>query len=106
MKIIIDELNKDIIHLPDIQFCKLCDSKYGINKGIYNTIDEWFFRKGIINIIMRRFVILDFLEFSCDNLTKNTTSKKFKFGHGGLVLKLEKYYFQFDIEYMKYSVGS
>ncbi|MEW9673342.1 hypothetical protein [Ammoniphilus sp. 3BR4] len=37
------------IQLPDILFCKLCEDKYGINRGVYNSIDTWFFQKGMEN---------------------------------------------------------
>jgi riboflavin kinase len=89
---------KDIreIHLPDLQFCKLCDDTYGVNRGVYNTIDAWFYNKGIENILVRRSVMIDFLEFACDNFISSNHNKRFKFGHGGLTSKLEEYWVHFN----------
>ena len=80
------------IHLTDLSFINVCTNKYGINRGVYNTIDEWFYRKGLLNILERRKNILFFLEY-----IKGKTEFKnshCKFGHGGLTIKLQQYYSQ------------
>jgi hypothetical protein len=67
----------------------MCNEKYGINRGVYNTIDEWFFKQGLVNILERRKNILSFLEF-----IKGKTEPKngrCNFGHGGLTIKLQEY---------------
>ncbi|GAA3331356.1 hypothetical protein GCM10020331_087640 [Ectobacillus funiculus] len=51
------------IHLPDLTFVDLCESNYGINRGVYNTIDAWFYKHGLKDILDRRRNILSFLEF-------------------------------------------
>ena len=82
------------IHLPDLQFCKLCEDIYGVNRGVYNTIEDWFSNKGINNILIRRTMILDFLAFTCGHSISQSCKGKFKFGHGGLTIKLEEFFYQ------------
>lgn len=79
----------DEIHLTDLSFIQLCQSEYGINRGIYNTIDSWFYQKGVLNIVHRRKIILDFLRSIGGNLQNK---KQIKFGHGGLTPQLESYW--------------
>lgn len=83
--------NSNIIHLPDLLFIKCCNDLFGINRGIYNTIDSWFFEKGIINILERRQRIYHFLT-SCfeDDAAKNI--RKIRIGHGNLAKKLNEYF--------------
>lgn len=79
-----------IIHLTDLDFAQLCHKEYGLNKGIYNTIDSWFYNQGINNILERRKNILFFLEFLEGKVeTKNLRPK---FGNGGLTIKLQDYF--------------
>ncbi|MBZ5753403.1 hypothetical protein [Metabacillus rhizolycopersici] len=80
----------EMIHLTDFSFIQLCNEKYGVNRGIYNTIDSWFYNKGIENILERRRNILFFLE----SLNEKTETKNLrpKFGSGGLTLKLQEYF--------------
>ncbi|WP_257346751.1 hypothetical protein [Pseudalkalibacillus decolorationis] len=82
---------EEVIHLNDLSFIRLCNEKYGINKGIYNTIDSWFYKHGIKNILDRRRYILSFLEFLMKRLKTNT---RIKFGHGGLSVRLQEYFFE------------
>ncbi|UFJ40900.1 hypothetical protein LOK74_23415 [Brevibacillus humidisoli] len=79
------------IHLPDLWFINMCESRYGINRGIYNTIDAWFFRQGIKDILHRRQTILSFLEFMRSQSDRQGNARR-KFGPGGLSVKLETYY--------------
>ena len=69
------------VQLPDISFIRLCESQYGINRGIYNTIDLWFYEQGLKDIVERRKTILSFL---------NGNSRR-PFGNGGLSIKLQEY---------------
>ncbi|MBT2658450.1 hypothetical protein J7E81_25035 [Bacillus sp. ISL-18] len=83
---------KETIHLTDLSFINVCTNKYGINRGVYNTIDEWFYRQGLLNILERRKNILFFLEY-----IKGKTefkNSRCKFGHGGLTINLQEYYSQ------------
>jgi riboflavin kinase len=83
---VLSELEK-IIHLNDLSFIRLCYEKYGVNKGVYNTIDAWFYSKGVENILERRRKILLFLQY-----IKNHSCSKF--GHGGLTIKLQEFFFE------------
>lgn len=58
-----DERNP-IINLPDILFIKYCNETFGLNRGVYNTIDEWFYTENVKDIKVRRENILDFLLYT------------------------------------------
>lgn len=75
-----------IMHLPDIMFTKIIDERFGINKGVYNTIDSWFWKKGVTSIKHRRKTILMFL------MTNSSSTNKVKIGAGQLTVKLEQYW--------------
>lgn len=83
-------LFKEEIHLPDLSFIRLCESQYGINRGIYNTIDTWFYEQGLRDIVERRTKILSFLTYIQGNSTLDGNSP-LHFGHGGLSIKLQEY---------------
>lgn len=78
------------INVPDLSFTNFCNEKYGINRGVYNTIDAWFYKKGIHQILERRKLILSFLDFVKEKYS--TENGRIKFGPGGLVVKLEEFY--------------
>ncbi|APA01746.1 MULTISPECIES: hypothetical protein [Bacillus] len=75
------------LHLPEVRFLHWCTKQYGINKGVLNTIDGWFYDAGVIPIPVRRLYVLAFLDFA------KTPGKKGKirFGHGGLTKKLHDF---------------
>jgi riboflavin kinase len=75
------------VHSPDLQFIQYCEEEYGINRGVYNTIDKWFFNNGIQNILKRRKTIIHFLQNLEDPRQANKTNR-LKFGHGGLTISL------------------
>ena len=77
------------IHLPDLLFNQLCINQFGINRGVYNTIDEWFFENGIKNILERRKRIYHFLIYCSQNGL--ATNGKIKFGQGNLSKQLTDY---------------
>ncbi|KMY50049.1 hypothetical protein [Peribacillus loiseleuriae] len=83
---------EETIHLTDLSFINVCNENYGVNRGVFNTIDAWFYKQGIRNIIERRNGILSFLEFIKGN--SKLENNRCKFGQGGLIIKLEEYYFQ------------
>ncbi|NRD79162.1 hypothetical protein HPT25_17530 [Bacillus sp. BRMEA1] len=76
------------LNLPDLQFYQWCNHHYMINRGVYNTIDQWFFDYGIINIHHRRIQILGFLEFVKPNHIGQNQNKFIRFGHEGLKKRL------------------
>jgi hypothetical protein len=75
------------INLTDLAFANQCFEVYGINRGVYNTIDYWFYENGIKEIELRRKIILHFLECTCIKNNKRT-----KFGNGGLTTALTNYF--------------
>lgn len=78
------------VHSTDLSFMQFCEKEFGINRGIYNTIDNWFFNIGIKNLLKRRKTIIVFLQ----GLQKkdNKPQNKVKFGHGGLSLCLGEFW--------------
>lgn len=82
---------EETVNIPDLSFINVCNEKYGINRGVYNTIDAWFYNQGVHQIIKRRQTILLFLEYIKEKYLPE--SGRCKFGHGGLTVKLEEYYF-------------
>lgn len=79
------------IHHTDFAFQKYCEEKFGINRGIYNTIDAWFFNRGYKNIVIRRNMILNFLSYTSGKL-QSKKSTTIKFGPGGLKQQLYEFY--------------
>ncbi|MCC9021995.1 hypothetical protein [Bacillus nakamurai] len=75
------------LHLPEVRFLHWCMKQYGINKGVLNTIDGWFYDAGIIPVAIRRIYVLAFLDF----VKTPGSEKKIRFGHGGLAKKLHDF---------------
>ncbi|KAA9029934.1 hypothetical protein [Niallia endozanthoxylica] len=75
-----------ILKLPDKSFYDLCNELYGINRGVYNVIDHWFYHHGYQEIELRRDTILSFLDY----LQKQKITK---FGKGGVTHSLELFIF-------------
>lgn len=82
--------HKDIIHLTDLSFQKFCEENFGVNRGVYNTIEKWFYERGVNNIIKRRLVILKFLNYAAYRTIQSRNSKV-RFGHGGLKNCLDEF---------------
>ncbi|MBB6444266.1 hypothetical protein [Bacillus benzoevorans] len=82
--------DSEYLNLPDLHFFLSCQNKYKINKGVYNTIDNWFYEHGVVPIIQRRIHILAFLDFV--NQKKDSISHKYvRFGNGGLTKTLNEF---------------
>ncbi|MBI0579111.1 hypothetical protein IEC97_17210 [Neobacillus cucumis] len=79
------------LNLPDLQFFILCNQKYKVNRGVYNTIDQWFYEYGIVNIHYRRIQLLAFLDFFKDKILEKDRQKFIRFGHGGLAKSLNEF---------------
>ena len=92
----------EYLNLPDIEFFQLCERQYRVNKGVFNTIDKWFYHDGIVNIIQRRIYILAFLEFVSGASLKQNHQKYIRFGSGGLTNKLHE--FMKETETEKYMI--
>lgn len=78
-----------IVHFTDLLFVDYCEKQFGVNKGIYNTIESWFYKKGHVDIVERRKTVLRFLQFVDGSNREN--NRKLKFGHRGLVPKLDEF---------------
>jgi riboflavin kinase len=80
----------DALHLPDIQFVNFCFQAFGLNRGIYNTIDQWLYSFGYRDIIVRRTITLEFLK---DIQQKNGKDRSsiLRFGKGGLTKQLHDF---------------
>jgi len=80
------------LNLPDLSFYNICNQQYRINRGVYNTIDDWFFKYGIIDVVYRRIYILAFLDFVSNKYKDKAESSKYiRFGHGGLTKALNTF---------------
>ena len=77
------------LNLPDLQFFIWCNQQYGVNRGVYNTIEQAFYEYGIVNIYNRRIQLLAFLDFVKDEMQDQT--KFIRFGHGGLTRKMKEF---------------
>jgi riboflavin kinase len=78
------------LNLPDLQFFNWCNRQYQVNRGVYNTIDQWFYEYGIVNVHSRRIQILAFLDFVKDEMLEKQP-KYIRFGHGGLTKRLNEF---------------
>lgn len=79
------------LNLPDLQFFNWCNQKYQVNRGVYNTIDQWFYEYGIVDIHYRRIQLLAFLEFVKGERIEQDKQKFIRFGHGGLTKRLNEF---------------
>lgn len=83
-------LENESIHMTDFSFLKFCMSHFNINRGMYNTIDSWFYERGETDILQRRKRILSFLQYvNANNLNQS------KFGKGGLSDNLREFSYYF-----------
>lgn len=80
-------IQPNVINLPDLDFAQYCITTYGINRGVYNTIDKWFAESGLTNIVSRREKIVQFLQW----VTIYTPKDKLKFGNKGLSEQLKRF---------------
>jgi riboflavin kinase len=79
------------LNLPDLQFFNWCHQQYRVNRGVYNTIDQWFYDFGIVNIHSRRIQLLAFLEFAKGESLEQDKQQLVRFGHGGLSKRLREF---------------
>lgn len=85
-----ERLAQNKISLPDCLFSDYVEKEYGINRGVYNTIDLWFYKNGLKDLFRRRKEIINFLHNVHE--TSHLDNKRLKFGHGGLSKKLTDYW--------------
>lgn len=77
-------------NLPDLSFVDLCEKEYGINRGVYNVVDRWFYDRGLTDIAERRRTILRFLHKLGTGCEKHVDGRP-KFGKNGLSRKLQHF---------------
>jgi riboflavin kinase len=78
------------IHLPDLKFVQYCNRNFRINRGIYNTIDEYFYNEGMLNITRRRRKIIGFLTY-LRHTNSIKSNGKINIGNCGLSSKLHAF---------------
>ncbi|MBO1910393.1 hypothetical protein [Sporosarcina sp. 6E9] len=78
------------VHLPDLSFVRKVEATFHINRGVYNTIDAWFYDHEIVHITERRMNILKFLQYTTANLSEEQSTKRLHFP-AGLTNMLESY---------------
>lgn len=81
----------EYLNLPDLQFFLWCQQQYSLNKGVFNTIDTWFYDYGIVPVLHRRIYILAFLDFVKESCLEQDHHKYIRFGSGGLTRKLHQF---------------
>ncbi len=79
------------LNLPDLQFFQWCNQQFGVNRGGYNTVDQWLFEYGILNIHNRRIQLLAFLDFVNEEGIKQDQHKFLRFGNGGLKRRWDEF---------------
>lgn len=82
------------LHMPDLLFVRFCEEEYKVNRGVYNTVEKWFYDQEVHNILQRREAILSFFLFV---RTCQKSDGKIKFGHGGLTQLLKKFWCQYKV---------
>ncbi|MBS4208033.1 hypothetical protein [Bacillus sp. FJAT-50079] len=73
------------LHFPDLEFVRKTKERFNVNRGIYNTIDAWFYTNGFDHIVDRRRHIIMFLVYA------QKTAKNQLLFPNGLTAKLEEY---------------
>jgi hypothetical protein len=85
------ETKERVINKTDLHFFRYCQDNYGINRGVYNTIEQWFYNKRVLNVEDRRKYVLHFLKYVYGDKIGSG-----KFGKEGLVNKLHQFYNSLD----------
>ncbi|MEK4025036.1 MULTISPECIES: hypothetical protein [Sporosarcina] len=85
---------QSVVNLPDLLFAKYCKETYGLNRGVYNIIDEWFYRQSLESVEMRRQQVLEFLMFLMSSINKERNGSSLKFGKGELTNFLVQFWKQ------------
>jgi riboflavin kinase len=78
------------LNLPDLSFVRKTEEKFNVNRGVYNTIDAWFYDYGIEDIVERRSHITQFLVYSTKEVENDRLFKRLHFPDG-LTNTLETY---------------
>jgi riboflavin kinase len=88
--------NSSLYEWPDLAFHHYCLKMYQLNRGVYNTIDQWLYDNGYPEIKRRRRMIIQFLDTM--QQSKADEQRKFlSFGKGNLVVELSQFTYQHSI---------
>ena len=82
-----NEVQENIVNKTDLHFFRHCQDRFGINRGVYNTIEQWFYNKKVQDIACRRQYVLCFLK-----QVYGDEKGSGKFGKEGLVSRLHKFW--------------
>ncbi|WP_248925726.1 hypothetical protein [Paenibacillus hamazuiensis] len=88
------QIDDEVLHLPDIRFIEYCFTTFGLNRGIYNTIDSWMFDAGLREIVERRQAIVRFLAAARQDREAEPRRSLLKFGKGGLTKQLQQFVYR------------
>ena len=77
-------INNRLFNSPDLYFSQWCYEQYHINRGVYNTVEQWFYTNGIEEITERRKKIVQFFSW----IQHEYEQEKIKFGQGKLMMHL------------------
>ncbi|OBZ13958.1 hypothetical protein A7975_12075 [Bacillus sp. FJAT-26390] len=80
----------DVYEWPDLAFHHYCLQMYQLNRGVYNTIDQWLYDNGYPEIKRRRKMIIRFLDLMAKKQAEE--GRKFlSFGKGNLIVELSEF---------------
>ncbi len=80
------EHKQHVLQFPDLRFASYCCKTFGVNRGVFNVVDEWFFEQGIVDVLTRRNFIVHFFE------TLYQENKDISFGSGGVKKALHTFW--------------
>ena len=80
-------IQEETVNKTDLHFLRCCQDQYGINRGVYNTIEQWFYNKKIEDITTRRRYVLCFLHH-----VYGDEKGSGKFGKDGLISSLHSFW--------------
>ncbi|WP_052343752.1 riboflavin kinase [Bacillus massiliigorillae] len=80
----------EISHLPDFSFVQFCKEKFGVNRGVYNVIDSWFYHNGSVDILERRNIIIHFLDYM-HHSKEIKSNGRMKIGKNGLSTMFDEF---------------
>lgn len=76
---------REVLNLPDLAFVRYCEARYPINRGVYNTIEQWFYEHGVQHVQQRRALMLQFFK-------QLPQEEKRVFGAGGVKRELHHFW--------------
>ncbi|OME80724.1 hypothetical protein BK120_18780 [Paenibacillus sp. FSL A5-0031] len=85
-----NDRSSSLYEWPDLAFHHYCLQMYRLNRGVYNTIDQWLYDNGYAGIKGRRKMIIQFLDHMI-KLQAEEGHKYLSFGKGNLVAQLSQF---------------